>query len=288
MTAVFKREFKSYFNNMLGYTIIAGTLLLIAIYIYSTNFAGGYPNIEYSLYSASGLLFTIVIPLLTMKSFAEERRQKTDQLLLTSPLSVPQIVVGKFFGTMAVFGIAMLIIMIYPPILNMMGDVNFRSGYSAIFGMFFMSCALAAIGIFISSLTENQIISAVATLCTMLLLSSLDLLIAYVPSAAKVNFFIWTVVAIAIVIMVLALTKSVVTASVFAVLTEGTLIALFKLSPTTLEGTFGKFLGCFNIFSRMQNFIYGMFDFTTLVYYLTVAALFLFFTVQSVEKRRWS
>ena len=187
MTAVFKREFKSYFNNMLGYTIIAGTLLLIAIYIYSTNFAGGYPNIEYSLYSASGLLFTIVIPLLTMKSFAEERRQKTDQLLLTSPLSVPQIVVGKFFGTMAVFGIAMLIIMIYPPILNMMGDVNFRSGYSAIFGMFFMSCALAAIGIFISSLTENQIISAVATLCTMLLLSSLDLLIAYVPSAAKVT-----------------------------------------------------------------------------------------------------
>ena len=95
------------------------------------------------------------------ESFAEERRHKTDQLLLTSPLSVPQIVVGKFFGTMAVFGIAMLIIMIYPPILNMMGDVNFRSGYSAIFGMFFMSCALAAIGIFISSLTESQVIAAV-------------------------------------------------------------------------------------------------------------------------------
>ena len=83
MSAVFKREFRSFFNNMLGYTVLAGTVLLIAVYVYSTNFGDGYPNFEYALQSASGFLFTVMIPLLTMKSFAEERRQKTDQLLLT-------------------------------------------------------------------------------------------------------------------------------------------------------------------------------------------------------------
>ncbi|MBQ7624660.1 MAG: ABC transporter permease subunit, partial [Clostridia bacterium] len=277
-----------YFNNMLGYTVIAGTILLIAVYVYSTNFGDGYPNFEYALQSASGFLFTVMIPLLTMKSFAEERRQKTDQLLLTSPLSIGEIVLGKFFGTVSVIGIAFILCIPYPLIFSIMGHVNFLTAYGALLGMFFMSCALCAIGIFISSLTENQIVSAIATLCAMLLLSSLGYIISFIPAAAKTNYVILTFFAVAIVIGIYALTKSFIAAAAFAVVLEGGLILVYRLAPRLLERSASKILSVFSVFGKMSDFVYGMFDIGTMIYYISVAALFLFFTALSVEKRRWS
>ena len=288
MKAVFKREFKSFFNNMLGYTVIAGTVLIIAVYVYSVNFGEGFPNFEYALQSASGFLFTLIIPLLTMKSFAEERRQKTDQLILTSPLTVNEIVLGKFFGTVSVMGVAFILCLPYPLIFSLMGHVSFLTAYGAVAGMFIMSCALCAIGIFISSLTENQIVSAVASLCVMLLLSSLDYIASFIPAAAKSNYAILTAFAVAAVLLVYALSKSFAAALSFAVIFEGALIILYRVYPKALEGSAAKVLSSFSPFGKMSDFVYGMFSLETIVYFISVAALFLFFTVLSVEKRRWS
>ncbi|MBQ2866448.1 MAG: ABC transporter permease [Clostridia bacterium] len=288
MIAVFKREFKSYFNNMLGYVVIAGTLLLIAFYFYSTNLVSGQPKFEYTLIDASGFLFTLVVPLLTMKSFAEDRRQKSDQLLLTSPLSVPQIVLGKYFGTLAVFGIAILVLIPYPLILGIMGKVNYMTAYSGLIGYFFLCAALSAIGIFMSSLTESQIISALLSLCTMLFLTMVPMIASKIPSSALVNYIIFTVIAIAIVIAIYALTRNFTVAAIFAVAAEAILIVLFRKFPAVLENSVANLLGHIAVFDQMASLAYGLFDITTLVYYISVAALFIFFTIQSIEKRRWS
>jgi ABC-2 type transport system permease protein len=288
MIAVFKREFKSYFNNMLGYIVIAGTLLLVAFYFYSTNLVNGQPKFEYTLIDASGFLFTLVIPLLTMKSFAEDRRQKSDQLLLTSPLSVPQIVIGKYLGTLAVFGIAVLFLLPYPLILGIMGKVNYLTAYSGLVGYFFLCAALSAIGISMSSLTENQIISALSSLCVMLFLTMVPLIASKIPSSALVNYIIFTVIAVAFVIGIYALTKNFTVAAIFAVVVEGVLIFLYRLHPAVLENSVADLMGHLAIFDQMMTLAYGLFDITTLVYYVSVAALFIFFTIQSIEKRRWS
>lgn len=288
MIAVFKREFKSYFNNMLGYVVIAGTLLLVAFYFYSTNLVNGQPKFEYTLIDASGFLFTLVVPLLTMKSFAEDRRQKSDQLLLTSPLSVPQIVIGKYLGTLAVFGVAILFLLPYPLILGIMGKVNYLTAYSGLIGYFFLCVALSAIGIFMSSLTESQIISALLSLCTMLFITMVPLVASKIPDSAMVNYIIFTVIAVICVIAIYALTKNFTVAAIFAVAAEGLLIFLFRVHPTVLEGSVSALLSHLAIFDQMTTLAYGLFDVTTLVYYISVAALFIFFTIQSVEKRRWS
>lgn len=288
MIAVFKREFKSFFSNMTGYVAIAGTLVLVAIYFYSTNLTQGMSQFEYALVDASTFVFPIVIPLLTMKSFAEERKYKSDQLLLTSPLSVSQIVLGKYFGVLAVFGVAVLTLVPYPFILNIMGNVNLSTAFSGLAGYFFLCAALSAIGIFASSLTDNQIIAAVISMCATLFLSMIPSLTETISPLAIVNYGILTAVAIGITFLLYALTKNFYVAFAFAAVSEGLLIYLYRAQPTVLEGSVAKILGYAALFRRMDDMVYGIFDVTAIVYYISIAALFLFFTVQVIEKRRWN
>lgn len=288
MIAVFKREFKSFFSNMTGYVAIAGTLLLVAIYFYSTNLTQGMSQFEYALIDASTFVFPIVIPLLTMKSFAEERKYKSDQLLLTSPLSVPQIVLGKYFGVLAVFGVAVLTLVPYPFILNIMGNVNLSTAFSGLAGYFFLCAALSAIGIFASSLTDNQIIAAVISMCATLFLSMIPSLVESISPLALVNYGILTALAIVVTFLLYALTKNFYAAFVFAAMSEGLLIYFYRAKPEVLEGSVAKILSYAALFRRMDDMVYGIFDVTAIVYYISIAALFLFFTVQVIEKRRWN
>lgn len=288
MIAVFKREFKSYFSNMTGYVAIAGTLLLVAIYFYSTNLVNGMSQFEYALVDASTFVFPIVIPLLTMKTFAEERKYKSDQLLLTSPLTVTEIVMGKYLGTMAVFAVAVLTLVPYPFILNIMGNVNLATAFSGIIGYFFLCSALSAIGIFASSLTDNQIIAAVISMCATLFFSMVPSLTKSISTLPLVNYEILTGIAIALTLLLYALTKNFYASFAFAAVSEGLLIYLYRVHPTVLEGSVAKILGYVALFRRMDDMVYGIFDITAIVFYISIAALFLFFTVQVIEKRRWN
>ena len=243
---------------------------------------------EYALVDASTFVFPIIIPLLTMKTFAEERKYKSDQLLLTSPLSVTEIVMGKYLGTMAVFAVAVLTLVPYPFILNIMGNVNLATAFSGIIGYFFLCASLSAIGIFASSLTDNQIIAAVISMCTTLFLSMIPSLADSISTLSLVNYGILTAVAIALTFLLYGLTKNFYAAFAFAALTEGTLIFLYRAHPTVLEGSVAKILSYIALFRRMDDMVYGIFDITAIVYYVSIAALFLFFTVQVIEKRRWN
>lgn len=160
MKAIYKRELQSYFHSFLGALFIGATLILIGIYFSVYNLFMGYPYIGYAL-SSVVFLFLISIPVLCMRILAEERHQKTDQLILTSPVSVGSIVMGKFFALSTIFAIPVLIVSLYPVIMRLFGTVDLGKSYLAILGFFLYGLACIAICVFVSSLTESQVIAAV-------------------------------------------------------------------------------------------------------------------------------
>src|SRR5699024_7285910 len=162
MTAIYKRELRSYLTSMIGYIFLFCILLLTGIYFSAYQLSAAYPKFEYTL-SALTFVFLISVPILTMRILAEERKQKTDQLLLTSPDSVEKIVMGKYLALVTVFAIPMAIICFYPLLMTKFGTVSLGTAYTAILGFFLLGCANLAVGVFISSLTESQVIAAVLT-----------------------------------------------------------------------------------------------------------------------------
>lgn len=160
MFAVFKREFKSYFQCVIGWLFVAALLALYGLYFYVYNLMQGYPYIYYTL-SAITIIFLIAVPILTMRSFAEDRKNKTDQLMLTAPVSLGKLVFGKYLAMVAVFTIDIAIIAITPLILSIFGTVPMGESYISIFAFWLYGCASIAVGMFISALTESQVIAAI-------------------------------------------------------------------------------------------------------------------------------
>lgn len=236
MTAIYKRELKSYFHSVIGQLFIAATLFFIGLYFTVYNLFNGYPYISYALSSVL-FLFLISVPILTMRILAEERKQKTDQLILTAPVGIGQIVIGKFLALLTIFAIPTLVTCIYPILLKNFGTVPLGESYVAILGFFLYGAACIAIGIFISSLTESSVIAAVLTFAA--------LFISYVMSG---------------------------------------LCSLISQSGNILT----KFLECFDLVTRFNNLLNGTMDVAAVVYFVSVIAIMLFLTTQSIQKRRYS
>ncbi len=287
MLAIYKRELKSYFTGMMGYVFIGFVLLFIGIYTSALNLKYGYPGFEYVI-SSSTFMFLIAIPVLTMRVFAEERRQGTDQLLYSLPISVMDTVLGKYLAMVTLLAIPMAVTAFYPLLIGSFGTVNYATAYSSLAAFFLLGCALIAIGMFMSSITENQIIAAVMCLGTLILCYLMTALSSLMTSTALASTISLMIVALLVSLVVRLLTKSWTAAGLTAVITFIPLAILYLITPTTMEGAFTNALGALAIFDRMSNFTSGIFDITGLVYFISVAALFCFFTVQAVEKRRWS
>ena len=287
MKAIYKKELKGLFNNMTGYVFICFILLMLGIYCTALNLNSGYANFEYVLDSMS-FIFLIVVPILTMRIFSEEKHQKTDQLLYALPLKVPSIVLGKYFAMLTVFAIPTGIMCLYPPILSLYGNVPMKSAYGAIVGVVFLGAALIAVGMFVSSLTESQIIACVVSFGTLLFSYLMTALISLLPATASASAVAFLLVFIAAALIVYAVTKNCFISAILACGGAAAIAAIYFIDSSKLENAFPTVLGGLAIFDKFYNFIYGIFDITAIVYFLTVALIFIFLCMQSVEKRRWS
>lgn len=181
MKAIYKRELKSHFQSMIGYIFIAFLTLFVGIYFLAYNLNGGYPYFSYCLYGVM-FIFMLAVPILTMKCFAEERKSKSDQLLLTSPVSLTGIVVGKYLAMVTVFLIPMLLFCFYPLVIEMNGTAYLKADYAAMFAFFLLGCVYISIGMFLSALTESQIIAAISTFGVLLILYLWEGIISLLPS----------------------------------------------------------------------------------------------------------
>ena len=287
MTAIYKRELKSYLTSMVGYLFIFFILVLAGIYFSAYQLSAAYPKFEYTL-SAITFVFLIGVPILTMRVLAEERKQKTDQLLYSLPLSMAQIVMGKFLAMAVMLLLPVGVMAVIPIILKQYGTVNFATSYGSLFAFYLLGCALIAVGLFLSSLTENQIVAAVMCFFAVLICYLSVGLSNYVPTDAASSFVAFLAVMLLFAVLVYFITKSKITAFSVGIIGEVAITILFFVKKSVFESAFQKVLLQCSLFQRLMNFINGMFDLTTIVYYISIIFLFLFFTVQVMEKRRWN
>lgn len=287
MTAVFGREFRSYFSNVTGAVFSAFLLCFTGIYVAAINLRGGYASFEYVL-SNICIVFLLIVPILTMRSFAAERHAKTDQLLYSLPMSTSSFVLGKYFAMLAVFAVPTAIMALYPLILGTLGEVAYRSAYLALVAFFALGAALIAICMFMSSVTESQVIAAVTGFGVLLLSYMMNALASLIPETNTASLICFILLSAALALILYMLTKNtVISILLFALLAAITAVCYY-LAPEAFVGLFGSVISYLAVFDRFLSLTEGVFDVTSFVYLISVAVFFVFLTCQSVEKRRYS
>ena len=234
MSAIIKRELSSYFNSAIGYIVLAVFYFFSGLFFYMYCLLSNTTSMSYVFLSML-MIVMLVIPIITMKSFSEERKQKTDQALLTAPISLTEMVLGKFFGAFLLYCICNAIYVLYAVILLFYATPDWAVFLTTMLGMLLMGGALIAIDLFISALTESQVIAAVVSIGIGLLIYMLD-----------------------------------------------SLSNIFNVDWLT------NFLRNISFDAHFTNFINGIINLTSVVFFLSVIAIFLFLCVRVFEKRRWS
>ena len=290
MLAMFKKEMRSYFHGMTGFVFVAMFLVVIGLYVSVICFSSSSPRFEYVFYNGS-FAFLLTVPVLTMRSFADERRQKTDQLLYTLPVTTAQIVVGKYLAMLCVFAVPVLVSSLYPLLVRFYdpsGALSYSAIYSAILVFFFLGAALISIGMFISSLTENVFISAIITFITLLVCYLMGQLSSLMPSMAGATAVAFALMAFLIALLVFFVTKSRTAGWIVFMVLELPIVVICFAKGQLLEGVLPKVFSALSLYDRFYTFAEGLFDLKVILYFLSVSVLFTIFTVQSMEKRRWS
>lgn len=287
MIAIYKKELKSYFTSMIGYVFIAFFLVIVGIYYVIYNLINQYANFEYVL-SGVSFIFILLVPILTMRLMAEDKRQKTDQLLFTSPLPIGKVIAGKFFAVFTVFLIAMAVICFYPLVIIQFGAVPLKIAYTAILGFTLLGGAYIALGLFISALTESQLVAAVISFGAILITALMDSLVNFLPTDNRSAFMIFSLIVIFLGWLIYSMVHNITVPLGFGILAEVCLTVVYLFKATFFDGLVSRFFGWFSVIARFDYFVSGILDLSSVVYYISVIFIFLFVTVQAIKKRRWN
>lgn len=234
MSAVTRRELKSYFYSPVGYVCVGVLMLLYGYYFYQVMMLGSSSYIA-NVYGTMFVWSMMFIPIITMRSFSEEIKNKTDQALLTAPVGVTSIVMGKFLAALAVFAIASIGSLLPAVVIGIFSSPSWALIFGNLLGTLFYGAAMIAIGIFLSSLTQSQVVAAISTFGVSILLLVID-----------------------------------------------------QLTSVVTDPTLQKLIGWVSFNSRYTPFTKGIFDVSSVVFFLSVVAVFIFLTARKLESRRWS
>ena len=287
MRAVFKHELSSYYTGLTGYVFGAFLLLFVGIYTVAYNISSALANFEYALGSMS-FVFLVIVPILTMRVLAEERRQKTDQLLYSLPLSMTQVVLGKYCAMLVMLLIPTVIVLFYPVIFTAFGNVYLPTSFGTLAGFFLLGASLLSIGMFISSVTESQPVAAGLCFVVMLLNYFISSLAEFIATTAFASYAAFAVVVLLVCGIFYLMTKNGFFSLVLCAAAECALLLFYIFSSSSFEGLFPEIIAELSLFGQFYIFVDGMFDVTSVIYFLSVIGLFLYLSVQSLEKRRWS
>lgn len=287
MIAVLKHELKSYFHSLTAYVFGAFLLLSVGLGAMLYNIEAAVSNFEFALAQYS-IVFAVIVPILTMKVIAEERKQKTDQLLYSLPITTVQVIVGKYLALLVVYLIPLCVVALYPLIFSQFGDVYLLTSYGSILAFFIMGAALIALGVFISSLTDNQGFAAGIGIAIILLNYYSVSLSEYVSTTTMGSVVALCVIILALGAIIKQLTKNENLAYGVCFVLIAAIAILCFVDAAKFEGLLPSIMTKLSLFNRFNVFVNGVFDMTAIVYYCTVAVFFLFLSVQSLEKRRYN
>ena len=287
MGAIFRHELRNYFHSLTAYVFGAFLLAVVGLGSVLYNLQAAVSNFEFVLSFAS-IIFVVIVPILTMRTLAEERRQRTDQLLYSLPITTTQVVLGKYFALLVVYLIPLAVVSLYPLLFSQFGEVYLPTSYGSLFAFFLLGAALLAVGMFISSLTDNQGLAAGIGIAVMLFNYYSVSLSEYVSTSA-----LGSAAALVVLSCVVGLLLKLLTGSGnlgywtgFALCAAS--LALYLLAPEALEGLLPEIMSALSLFERFYVFVNGVFDVKAVVFDLSVIGFFLFLSVQSLEKRRYN
>lgn len=288
MLAIYKRELKSYFQSMVGPVFVAFLIAFTGIYFMAYNMTAGYPYFSYTL-SGSLIVFIVGIPLITMRSFSEERKNKTDQMLLTAPVSLGEVVLGKYLAMATVIAMPNVIFCVFPLIIKSQGTAYLTVDYLSILVFFLLGCVYAAIGMFLSALTESQIIAFISTFGVLLLLYLWDGILSMLPSSAVSGLAGVLILLTAVAVYIWRMTDNMVLSGGIELIGVIAGIVIYIVKSEVYENLLSNLLGKLaiaNVFTGITS--NNIVDITGIALYLSLIAVFVFLTVQAVQKRRWS
>ena len=288
MWAIYKRELMSYFRSMIGCIFIAFLVAFTGIYFTAYNLTAGYPYFSYTL-SGSLIVFLVGIPLITMKSFSEERKNKTDQLLLTAPVSLTKIVLGKYMAMVTVVAIPNVIFCLFPLMIKMNGTAYLKVDYLSILVFFLLGCVYVSLGMFLSALTESQIIAYISTFGILLALYLWNGIASFLPSAALSCMFGLIVIISLVILYIYQMTSNWLLSVALEVVNIIANVVVYLVKSSLFENLLTRLLGKLalaDVFTGITE--NNILDVSGIVLYLSIIAVFVYLTVQAIQKRRWS
>ena len=282
MLAIYKREVRSYFQSMVGCVFVAFLIAFTGIYFMAYNLTAGYPYFSYTL-SGTLIVFIVGIPLITMRSFSEERKNKTDQLLLTAPVSLWKV------AMVTVIGIPNVIFCAFPLIIKAQGTAYLKVDYISIGVFFLLGCVYAAIGMFLSALTESQMIAFISTFGILLILYLWNGILSMLPSSAVSGLVGVLIILTLIVVYIYQMTGNIVIAGVIEAVGVIAGVVVYFVKSSLYENLLTKMLGRLalaDVFTDITS--NSIVDITGIALYLSLIVVFVFLTVQAIQKRRWN
>ena len=287
MGAIFRHELRNYFHSLTAYVFGAFLLAVVGLGSVLYNLQAAVSNFEFVLSFAS-IIFVVIVPILTMRTLAEERRQRTDQLLYSLPITTTQVVLDKYLALLVVYLIPLAVISLYPLLFSQFGDVYLPTSYGSLFAFFLMGAALLAVGMFLSSLTDNQGFAAGIGIAAILLNYYSVSLAEYTSSTAMGSLIALYVIALLLGVVIHNLTRNENLAYGVAFVLIAALSVAYFVNSSAFEGLLPDILTKLSLFRQFNSFVNGAFDLTAIVYYVSVMGFFLFLSVQSMEKRRYN
>ncbi len=287
MLAILKRELKTYFLTPVGYIFMGFFLLISGFFFAFGNLFQGSPNYN-SMLATITFVFMILVPILTMRLLAEETRQKTDQLLLTSPLRVTHIVLGKYLAAVAVFLLTVAVTFIYPIILSFFGSIAIAEIISGYIGFLLLGASFIAVGLFVSSLTENQVVAAVVTFSLLLLFWIMDGLHQFLPNTTISGMVFISLLLFGLVFIIYRSTKNLFTTILTGSIGVIAIVIGYFSNKLLYDGLILKFIDRLSLLKRFEPFTSGNLSLGPIVFFLSFITFFIFLTIQMIEKRRWN
>ena len=287
MGAIFRHELRNYFHSLTAYVFGAFLLAVVGLGSVLYNLQAAVSNFEFVLSFAS-IIFVVIVPILTMRTLAEERRQRTDQLLYSLPITTTQVVLGKYLALLVVYLIPLAVISLYPLLFSRFGEVYLPTSYGSLFAFFLMGAGLLAVGVFLSSLTDNQGFAAGIGIAAILLNYYSVSLAEYTSSTAMGSLIALYVIALLLGVVIRGLTRNENLAYGVAFVLIAALSVAYFVNSSAFEGLLPDIMTKLSLFRQFNSFVNGAFDLTAIVYYVSVMGFFLFLSVQSLEKRRYN
>ena len=296
MLAIYKKELRSYFTSMVGWIFIAFFLFFAGLYFMIYCLLNGVVNFSYVYRGIEMFFVLLLVPVLTMRVVAEENRQKTDQLLYTAPVSLEKIMIGKYLALLTLFGAAMVVVSTYPLLLSHLVNkvstgtesVDYAIAYGSTIGFFLLGAAYIAMGMFISSLTESQVIAAVSSGLIMIFTYLMSGIASILPTGHAFHFSCLAVLIVVLCIGLYFWIHNGYLAVLIGIISEAVLTVLYFLFTSQFDSLLVNVLNHISIVERYNDFTLGIFNVSALVYYISVSFLFLFLTIQRIKKKRYN